>query len=86
MDLQTFFTLIEEYERLESPEAKQFLTDLVLHPAALQSGQYNLDNVAVIAEGYLERLRDAGMAAVEIDEALETLQEFMNQQPNAPEV
>lgn len=84
MDLQTFMQLAEELDALDPPEARQFLLDLVLRPAGLVLGQYNVDVFAETARGYLERLRDVDIPGADIDDAEATLDSFMEEQPAAP--
>lgn len=85
MNPGTFMSLVEEFERLEPAGARQFLLDLVLRPAAQAPGEYNADQFATAARAFLERLRDAGLDAVELDDIEATLDSFMEQQPEEPE-
>ncbi|HEX5503135.1 MAG TPA: hypothetical protein VFW96_10970 [Thermomicrobiales bacterium] len=84
MNLQTFMQLVAELDALDPPEARQFLLDVVLRPAGLVPGQYNVDVFAETARGYLERLRDANIPGADIDDAETTLDSFMDEQPAAP--
>ncbi|HET8630841.1 MAG TPA: hypothetical protein VFL91_25765 [Thermomicrobiales bacterium] len=84
MDLQTFMRLVEDLDALDPPEARQFLLDLILRPAGLIPGQYNVDVFAETARGYLERLREANVPGADIDDAEATLDSFMDEQPAAP--